>query len=92
MTKENSGCCGPNTEDRKDDTSVADETVRTQVREAYAQVAQASTVDPAAGRVHRLLRGVRRSCHQHLERNSSGVYTSGSGPGSRRSQYGPGMR
>ena len=31
-------------------TSIADETVRTQVREAYAQVAQASTVDPAAGR------------------------------------------
>ena len=49
MTKENSNCCGPTTEDRKDDTTVADETVRTQVREAYAQVALASAVDPAGG-------------------------------------------
>lgn len=49
MTKDNSNCCGPTTEDRKDDTTVADETVRTQVREAYAQVALASAVDPAGG-------------------------------------------
>ena len=49
MTKDNSSCCGPTTEDREDDTTVADETVRTKVREAYAQVALTSTVDPVGG-------------------------------------------
>ena len=49
MRKGNTHCCGPNPETGPIDPSVADEAVRAQVREAYAQVAQASTVNPPGG-------------------------------------------
>jgi SAM-dependent methyltransferase len=45
----NTNCCGPTAEDGKGDSTVADEAVRAQVREAYAQVAKASTANPTAG-------------------------------------------
>ena len=49
MTRDNSSCCGPSIDGREGDTAIADETVRTQVREAYAQVARTSTLDSAGG-------------------------------------------